>query len=396
MKPVKGGSCVVYFDHSATTPIRSEVISVMTDVMQRIYGNPSSLHGLGVQSERLVGQARQVIAQILKCVPQEIVFTSGGTESNNLAIQGITKAYANRGRHLITTQIEHPSVYEVFHHLEKNGWIVTYLPVNEMGIVNPDDVERALTDETVLVSIMHVNNEMGAIQPILEIGKRLKKFPKVLFHVDAVQSFGKIPLAPHQAHVDLMSISSHKLHGPKGVGALYIRKNLLLSPILFGGGQEKGIRSGTENVPGIVGFAKAAQLMNQEQEAFISQTYMWKKELIERLQKALPQMRVNGEIEPQKGASYILNLSFAGLKSEVIVHALEKEEVYVSSKSACSSKKEEPSRVLKAIGLSDEEALGAIRISMGVSNTKEDILHLENAILRVIPELQRVMKGQKK
>jgi cysteine desulfurase len=265
-----------------------------------------------------------------------------------------------------------------------------------MGLVDPDDVEKALTEETVLVSIMHVNNEVGAIQPIAEIGKRLKKYSKVLFHVDAVQSFAKIPLKPSQANVDLMSISSHKLHGPKGIGGLYIRKNLSITPILFGGGQERGIRSGTENVPGIAGFAKAAQLMSQEREAFIERTYVWKNQLVQRIRKELPQMRVNGEMDLQKGAPYILNLSFPGLKSEVIVHALEKENVYVSSRSACSSKKEEPSRVLKAMGLSDEEALGAIRISMGFSNTKEDILHLENALLRVIPELQRVMKGQKK
>lgn len=387
---------MAYFDHSATTPVRSEVITVVTDVMQKVYGNPSSLHGLGVQSERVVEKARQVIAKILQCTPQEIVFTSGGTESNNLAIQGVANQYANRGKHLITTQIEHPSVYEVFRYLEKKGWQVTYLPVNSMGIVDPEDVERAITDETILVSIMHVNNEVGAIQPVEEIGRRLKKFPKVLFHVDAVQSFGKVLIHPNRAHIDLLSISSHKLHGPKGVGGLYIRKNLILSPILIGGGQEKGIRSGTENVPGIVGFAKAAQLMDQEREAFISRTYMWKKQLIERLQKKLPQMRVNGAIDLTQGVPYILNLSFTGLKSEVIVHALETEEVYVSSKSACSSKKEEPSRVLKAMGLSDEEAIGSIRISMGISNTKEDIQQLENALLHVIPELQQVMKGQKK
>lgn len=387
---------MIYLDHSATTPVHPEVIFVIADVMRNVHGNPSSLHGLGVRAERLIEQARQVIAQTMKCAPQEIVFTSGGTEANNLAIKGVAQAYAQRGKHLVTTSIEHPSVYDVFRQLEEKGWKVTVLPVDGKGRVDPDEVERALTEETVLVSIMHVNNEMGTIQPIAEIGNRLKKHPKVLFHVDAVQSFGKIPLEPHRAHVDLLSASAHKLHGPKGIGCLYIRKNLPLAPLFAGGGQEQGIRSGTENVPGIAGFAKAVVIMNREREAFLKRSQVWKEQLIQRLQTELPQMRVNGEMDPQGGAPYIISLSFPGLKSEVIVHALEKEEVYVSSKSACSSKKEEPSRVLKAMGLPDEEAIGSIRISMGLTSTEEDIRRLEKALLRVIPALQQVMKGPKR
>jgi cysteine desulfurase len=392
MKRGKEGKSVIYLDNSATTQTDPEVAKVMADVMVDVFGNPSSLHGLGVKAERLVTGARKVIAQALNVSPEEIFFTSGGTEANNLAIRGVTEEYAGRGKHLITTEIEHPSVYEVFQYLERKGWNVTYLPVDSQGRVNPDDVERAITEETVLVSIMHVNNEIGTIQPIEEIGRRLERYPKVLFHVDAVQSFGKIPLLPRQAKIDFLSASGHKLHGPKGVGCLYIRKNLHLPPLLIGGGQEQGIRSGTENVPGIVGMAKAVVLARQKGDAFIRDSANWKEAFLRQIQERLSSVIINGDVSREGGAPYIINLSFPFLKSEVIVHALEKEGVYVSSKSACSSKKELPSRVLKAIGRSDEEALGSIRISLGRMNTEEDLMRCADALGKVIPMLQQVMK----
>lgn len=386
---------MIYLDNSATTRINPQVIDVMTKVMQQVFGNPSSLHGLGVQAERLIEQARKVVAKVLHSAPQEILFTSGGTESNNLAVKGIAEQYRQRGNHLVTTEIEHASIYEAFQHLEKRGWKVTYLPVDAQGRVSPDDVEKALTDTTVLVSVMHVNNETGTIQPIQEIGERLAKYPKLLFHVDAVQSFGKIDLIPSQAQVDLLSFSAHKLHGPKGVGGLYVRKNLPLTPLFHGGGQERGIRSGTHDVPAIAGLAKALVIAHEQRFDFLQRTQQWKEILLKKLNSSLTDIKVNGDLQQSGGVPYLLNLSFPGLKSEVIVHALEQEQVYVSSKSACSSKEEVPSRVLKAIGLSDQEAIGSIRISMGYDTSEEDIEKCAETLIQVIPRLQQVMRVHK-
>lgn len=384
---------MVYLDNSATTRTDPEVIRVMADVMEKVYGNPSSLHGIGDKAHRLIGEAREAVARTLGVQPREIVFTSGGTESNNLAIKGVAEQFRNRGRHLITTEVEHPSVYQAFRQLEERGWRVTYLPVDRLGRVSEEDVEKALTEDTVLVSVMHVNNEVGTIQPVEAIGRVLRSRPKVIFHVDAVQAFGKLELDPVRWGVDLLSISGHKFHGPKGVGALYIREGLRLSPLLAGGEQEGGLRSGTENVPGIAGLAKAAILAQQRRET-VRQWQRWKEELIQAVTSRLEGVVVNGDTTTEGGAPHILSLSFPGLKSEVIVHALEQEKVFVSSKSACSSKKETPSRVLTAMGLDDRTAIGSIRISMGYDTVESDIRQCAQALIRVIPELQRVMKGR--
>ncbi len=384
---------MVYLDNSATTRTDPEVIRVMADVMEKVYGNPSSLHGVGDKAHRLIGEAREAVARTLGVQPREIVFTSGGTESNNLAIKGVAERFRNRGRHLITTEVEHPSVYQAFRQLEERGWRVTYLPVDRLGRVSEEDVEKALTEDTVLVSVMHVNNEVGTIQPVEAIGRVLRSRPKVIFHVDAVQAFGKVELDPVRWGVDLLSISGHKFHGPKGVGALYIREGLRLTPLLAGGGQEGGLRSGTENVPGIAGLAKAAILAQQRRET-VRQWQRWKEELIQAVTSRLEGVVVNGDTTTEGGAPHILSLSFPGLKSEVIVHALEQEKVFVSSKSACSSKKETPSRVLTAMGLDDRTAIGSIRISMGYDTVESDIRQCAQALIRVIPELQRVMKGR--
>lgn len=384
---------MVYLDNSATTRTDPEVIRVMADVMEKVYGNPSSLHGIGDKAHRLIGEAREAVARTLGVQPREIVFTSGGTESNNLAIKGVAERFRNRGRHLITTEVEHPSVYQAFRQLEERGWRVTYLPVDRLGRVSEEDVEKALTEDTVLVSVMHVNNEVGTIQPVEAIGRVLRSKPKVIFHVDAVQAFGKLELDPVRWGVDLLSISGHKFHGPKGVGALYIREGLRLTPLLAGGGQEGGLRSGTENVPGIAGLAKAAILAQQRRET-ARQWQRWKEELIQAVTSRLEGVVVNGDTTTEGGAPHILSLSFPGLKSEVIVHALEQEKVFVSSKSACSSKKETPSRVLTAMGLDDRTAIGSIRISMGYDTVESDIRQCAQALIRVIPELQRVMKGR--
>lgn len=387
---------VIYLDNSATTPVHADVVRIMSEVMQDLYGNPSSLHGMGVKAERLVEQARKVVAEALDATPQEILFTSGGTEANNMAIRGIAKKYRNRGNHIITTEVEHASVYEVFRYLEQEGYQVTYLPVDEAGRIRLTDLECALTEDTILVSIMHVNNEVGTIQPIEEIGQLLQKYPKVYFHVDAVQAFSKIPISVRKAHIDALSLSAHKFHGPKGVGALYIRKNVSIEPLILGGGQERGLRSGTQNVPGIAGLAKATLLARQNYSKLMPEFQNWKENFIAKAQEEFHGMMVNGDISLSGGAPYIISLSFSGLKSEVLVHALEGEKVFVSSKSACSSKAEVPSRVLKAMGLTDEAAIGSIRISMGAHTAAEDLQKCLHALQRVVPKLQQVMKVRKR
>jgi cysteine desulfurase len=389
----RGFFVVIYLDNSATTPMHAEVIEAMVDVMQNIIGNPSSLHGLGVKAERLLEQARNVLALSLRCTPQEIIFTSGGTEANNLAIKGVAEQYQKRGRHLITTEVEHASVYEAFQKLKQTGWDVTFLSVDAAGRVSPAAVEAAITDQTVLVSVLHVNHEVGTMQPIAEIGQKLQKYPKLLFHVDAVQSFGKIPLDPHRSGIDFLSLSAHKLHGPKGVGALYIRKNRKIFPLFAGGGQEKGFRSGTQHLAGIVGLAKATVMAEQRRESFLKNSQQWKEQLLRRLTAQLTHFRLNGVVTATDCAPYILNLSFPDVKAEVLVHALEEKGCYVSSKSACSSKEERPSRILKAMGCTDKEASRSLRISTGFQTTAKHIEDCTDALLQVIPRYQQMMKG---
>lgn len=383
---------MVYLDNGATTRPDPEVLAVMNDVLQNIYGNPSSLHGLGAKAERLLEKARQAVASTLGVNGREVIFTSGGTEANNTAIKGVALQHQGRGRHLVTTEVEHASVYQVFEQLREMGWRVTVIPVDRQGRVCPEKVEDAVTEETVLVSIMHVNNEVGTIQPIAEIGRRLSKYPKLFFHVDAIQSLGKVPLLPREWGVDLLTLSAHKFHGPKGVGCLYIKKGLALSPLIVGGGQEEGLRSGTQNMPGIAGLAKAALLAQQRHKELAARLFRWKTWLIQKVTTTLDDVVVCGDPSAQGGAPHIISLAFPGLKSEVIVHALEEEGVFVSSKSACSSKKEQPSRVLSAMGLDEETALGAIRISMGWETTEQEIEQCYQALVRVIPNLQRIMK----
>lgn len=370
----------------------AEVVSVMTEVMKDVFANPSSLHGLGGKAERLVHTARKVMARLLAVSSNEIFFTSGGTEANNLAIKGIALAYKQRGCHLITTRIEHPSVYEVCKQLEEWGWDITYVSVDEKGKVDPADIKRAITDKTVLVSVMHVNNETGTIQPINEIGQILQSYPKIFFHVDAVQSFGKLPVKPKQWNIDLLSLSGHKFHGPKGMGALYIRQGIQLTPLFVGGGQEQGMRSGTLNVPGIVGLAKAATLADQNRVEKAQKVLKWKQSFLEQIKAKLDGVIINGDTTPNGGSPYIINLSFPGLKSEVIVHSLESKDCYVSSKSACSSKLEKPSRVLLDMGLTPREALGSIRISMGLDTLESELAALAESLLAVIPSLQHIIK----
>lgn len=376
---------MVYFDHAATTPPDEEVIRTVAEVMARHYGNPSSLHRLGEDSEKLLNRARAVSAGALGVKSQELVFTGGATESNNLAIKGAAWQFIHRGKHLITTRTEHPSVMESMKQLESMGWEVTYLPVNAEGQVLPEQVQEALREDTVLVSVMHVNNETGTIQPVGDIGQMLKRCsPRVLFHVDGVQGFGKLKLSIQGSGIDLYSLSGHKLRGPKGVGLLYIREGLKLTPLMAGGGQEGGFRSGTENVPYIVAFAKALRLAVEGQEERAQKYYKLRDRLLRGLEE-VPQLTINSS---EQGAPHIVNFSFPGMKAEALLHMLEEEGFYVSTRSACSSKRSEPSRILLEMGKSKEVASSGIRISLGDEHKQADIDALLAVLRQSVQRLQ--------
>ncbi|GGA20621.1 cysteine desulfurase family protein [Paenibacillus physcomitrellae] len=381
-----------YFDHAASTPPHPEVIRTIAEVMQAHYGNPSSLHASGESGFKLLHRAREVCAQALGVEPSEIVFTSGATESNNMAIKGAALQYRTRGKHLITSMVEHPSVYESFRQLEGLGFEVTFVPVQTDGTVDIEAVMQAVRKDTVLVSIMHVNNETGSIQPVAEIGRELKqKHPRVLFHVDGVQGFGKVPLQIKDSGIDLYSLSAHKIRGPKGAGLLYVRKGVQLFPLLSGGGQEGGVRSGTENVPALVGMAKALRLAKEKEGENIRGWRNVRQRLVEGM-ASLPELVLNS---PADGAPHILHFSYPGMKPEVVLHCLEEDGLEVSTKSACSSKTSEPSRVLLAMGKSMEVAQSGIRISLGDEHTAEDADLLIEALTKAVKRLSGLKGGLK-
>ncbi|MED4852723.1 cysteine desulfurase family protein [Caldifermentibacillus hisashii] len=381
---------MIYFDNSATTKPKKEVLDTFYKVAENYFGNPSSVHHLGLQAENLLSQARNQIATLLKTDEQEIIFTSGGTEGNNFIIKGVAEKYRNRGHHMITTMIEHPSVLNTCIQLENNGFDVTYLPVDETGRVRVEDVKRALRKDTILVSIMHVNNEIGSVQPIEKIGELLKNHPKTLFHVDHVQGVTKVSLDFHESNVDFASISSHKFHGLKGTGAIYIRKGLKLAPLLAGGGQERGFRSGTENLAGIVAMAKALRLGMLDYEAKIDTMMDVRDFLINELQ-LIEGVKMN--TPKQNTAPHIINFSVQGFKAEVLVHELEQHGLYVSTTSACSSRTNEPSRTILAMGLGEERATTSIRISLSFDNTMEEAKQAVAIIKQSIKNLKPVMRG---
>ncbi|SDH31853.1 cysteine desulfurase [Alteribacillus persepolensis] len=379
---------MVYLDNSATTLPWQEVLDTYQQAASAYFGNPSSLHRPGVEAETLLGKAREAAASILKVKSSEVIFTSGGTEGNNLAIKGTAVEHQNRGKHLITSAVEHPSALEAFAQLEAFGYEVTYLPVNKEGRIRPEDVENAVREDTTLVSIIHVNNETGTIQPIEEIGKRLAAYPKLYFHTDHVQGAAHVPLDLGKANVDLCTISAHKFHGLKGTGMLYIKDGTVLSPLFHGGGQEQKIRAGTENVPGIAAMAKALRLAREQHTKEAKRMYELQKYLLQELEK-IDGAQVN---TPQTGAApHIVNVSFPGLKPEVIIQALTKRDIHVSTKSACSSKLNEPSHVIEAAGLGQERADSAIRISFSFETIKEEIEKLIDVFHEIIPEMKKVM-----
>ncbi|HHW06252.1 MAG TPA: cysteine desulfurase [Clostridia bacterium] len=380
----------IYFDNSATTRVLPEVTAAMVRVMEQEYGNPSSLHGKGAAAARLLQEARLAIASLIGASKEEIFFTSGGTEANNWAVIGAARRRKSRGKHIITTQIEHPSVLAAFQYLEEEGFRVTYLPVNWEGLVDPADLRQALTADTGLVSVMLVNNEVGTIQPVEEIGSLVKELaPQALFHVDAVQAAGRIPIPLEQAKVDLLTLSGHKLHGPKGIGALYIRRGVAMDPLHVGGEQENKLRAGTENMPGIVGFGSAAQAMAKGAQQ-INDMFALGRQLRERL-LAIKGCHINGSMS--RAVPYIINVWFEGVdRGEVLVHMLEERGLYVSTGSACHSRRDDPSHVLKAMGKKKEALYGAIRLSLSPHNTAAEVEEAGTIIEETVKEY-RDFKG---
>ncbi|WP_340017969.1 cysteine desulfurase family protein [Paenibacillus sp. FSL H3-0457] len=374
-----------YFDYAATTPPHPDVIRTMAEIMETQFGNPSSIHGYGERADQLLRRARSGCAAAIGVKPEEIVFTSGATESNNLAIKGAALRYQSRGRHIITTATEHASVYESVMQLQQWGWEVTLVPVNSDGEVNAQQVVDAIRPDTVLVSLMHVNNETGAIHPIAEIGKQLKKkAPRVLFHVDGVQGFGKMEATPAAWGADLYSLSAHKIRGPKGAGLLYVRSGVELTPLLSGGSQEQGLRAGTENVALLVGMAKAMRMAAEDQVDFARRTTVLRDRLMETI-RAIPEFELNSRPE---GAPHIVHFSYPGMKAEVALHTLEQLGVTISTQSACSSRSAEPSRALLAMGRDAACAVGGLRISLGDEHTEEDVALLEQALHQMVVQLR--------
>ncbi len=378
----------VYLDNSATTKCFDDVAAFMTQLMCRDYGNPSSLHMKGVQAENYLRYAKETIAKILKVNEKEILFTSGGTEADNIALTGTAMANHRAGKHLITTRIEHPAVLQTMQHLEEQGFKVTYLPVDGNGRIRLEDLQKAMTKDTILVSVMHTNNEIGSLQPIAEAGGLIKKMnPHTLFHVDAVQGFGKFRIYPKKMNIDLLSASSHKIHGPKGVGFLYAGEKVKIKPIIYGGGQQNNLRSGTENVPGIAGMARAAEMLYADLDRDVEKLYYLKQKFIEGAGR-LEYVKING-LTGRESAPHVVSVSVGGIRSEVLLHALEDKNIYVSAGSACAARKPQPSATLKAIGVEKDLLESTIRFSFSVFTTEEEIDYTLQALYDIVPMLRK-------
>jgi cysteine desulfurase len=379
----------VYLDNSATTRAYDEVAQLVAKIMTEEYGNASSVHHMGTISGNRLFSARETIANTLKVDPSEIVFTSGGTESDNTAIIGAARANAWRGKHIITTSVEHPAVLESCAYLQKEGFEITHLPVDETGTVRLQDLKAALRDDTILVSMMFVNNEIGSVMPIAEAGQMIKAFnDQIVFHVDAVQAYGKYQIRPRSMNIDLLAVSAHKIHGPKGTGFLYIKKGTKITPICYGGGQQKGMRSGTENVPGIAGMALAAKMCYTDFDEKIKKLYELKEYLVKALLEKISDIKINGP-EVAKGAPQIVSVSIKGLKAETILNMLSSKEIYVSAGSACTSNNPHVSDTLQAIGLDRNLLESTIRISMSTMTTKEDLDELIDTLASQVETMRK-------
>lgn len=377
-----------YLDNSATTRCSKAAADKMVILLTEDFGNPSSLHMKGVIAEKYINEAKKKIARTLKCQEKEIVFTSGGTESNNLAIIGSAMANQRAGKHIITTQVEHASVANTMKFLEDNGFEITYLGVDHDGRISLEELKAAMRPDTILVSIMQVNNEIGAVMPVEEAGKLIKEInPSTLFHVDAIQSYGKLHISPKNMNCDLLSVSGHKIHGPKGSGFLYIKDKTKIKPIIYGGGQQKGMRSGTENVPAIAGLGVAAEEIYTDLDTKIEAMYALKSHFINEVTR-IDGVTVNG-LTDKTSAPHIVSVSVQGVRAEVILHTLEDKNIYVSAGSACSSNKPAVSATLKAIGLPKELLDSTVRFSFCVDTTIEEIDYAVKVMQDVVPKLQK-------
>lgn len=382
----------IYFDNSATTRVFDSVRDIMTETMTADYGNTSSLHTKGVEAEQYVREARAEIAKSLRVKEKEIIFTSGGTESNNLAILGTALANRRSGNHIITSCIEHASVYNTTAFLEEQGFCVTYLPVDHNGYVSPEDLRAAICDDTILVSIMYVNNEMGAVEPIAKLAQMLRETkPQAYFHADAIQAYGKYVIRPKKEGIDLLSVSGHKIHGPKGVGFLYVDERVKIRPILFGGGQQMGMRSGTENVPGCAGLGAAAKEIYRDHEAKVDHLYALKDRFVSGLHE-LEGVTVHG-LTGRDSAPQIVSAGFEGIRAEVLLHALEEKGIYVSSGSACSSNHPGISGTLRGIGVKESLLDSTLRFSFGVFNTEDEVDECLRVLKELLPLLRRYRRG---
>ncbi|WP_035767307.1 cysteine desulfurase family protein [Butyrivibrio sp. NC2002] len=396
----------IYLDNSATTRVYKEVAEYMTKLMLEDYGNPSSMHHKGVVAEKYVKEAAEKIAKTLKAKPKEILFTSGGTESDNIAVIGGAIAKNRSGKHIITTRVEHPAVLNSFAYLEKEGFEVTYLNVGADGRIDLDELKNAIREDTILVSVMAVNNEIGAREPVEEAAKIVHDInPEILFHVDAVQGYGKYRFTPEKSGIDLLSVSGHKLHGPKGIGFLYIRDGVRIVPISYGGGQQKGLRSGTLNVPGIAGIGMASEMIYKDFDAKTEKLYELKRRLIKGLISKLDGITINGLLVSmeeakempdeelldviKKTAPHIISVSVSGIRAEVLLHALEDKEIYVSSGSACATNHPQLSGTLKAIGVKKELLDSTVRLSMSEFTTEDEIDKTVEAFEQIVPMLRK-------
>jgi cysteine desulfurase len=383
----------IYLDNAATTPTDARVLEAMLPFFSQAYGNPSSLHAFGQEAKHAIEEARYIVAQFIGAEQEEIVFTSGGTESNNSAIKGVAYARRDKGNHIITSKIEHHAVLETCHFLEKQGFEVAYIPVDEFGVIDPADVKKAITEKTILISIMHANNEIGTIQPIAEIGKIAREWG-IYFHTDAVQTLGHLPIDVSELNVDLLSASGHKLYGPKGVGILYVKKGIRMLPFMHGGDQEQGRRASTHNVPGIVGFGKAVELAKEEMAREIEQLTLLRDKLIKGILDKIEYARLNGH--PKERLPNNVNVSISYVEGESMLLNLDMEGIACSTGSACTSSSLEPSHVLAAIGLSHELAHGSLRFSLGRLTSEEDIDYCLTRLSGIVRKLRAMSPLYKK
>ncbi|MDE1829321.1 MAG: cysteine desulfurase [Thaumarchaeota archaeon] len=376
---------MIYLDNAASTPVHQKVIDEMMPYFAQQYGNPSSIHKFGRTANTAIQTARKRIGDLINAESKEILLTSGGTESNNTAIYGTS--LQSKGKHIITSSIEHDAILEPCKHLEKIGYRISYLPVDRHGLVNLEDLQSKITQDTCLITIMFANNEVGTIQPIKEISDIARK-NKIIFHTDAVQAIGKVPINVNELGIDLLSISSHKINGPKGVGALYIRKGVMLSPLILGGGQENGLRSGTENVASIVGFGMACKLAKENMNQNIDHFKNLTSKLIARVQSEIPKTSLNGHTE--KRIPNNTHFTFLGVNGEDLIIKLDENKIAASTGSACSVRTQKASHVLGAMGFSHEQITGSLRITVGITNTEEEIDQTVDTLKKVVQELRAV------